>query len=191
MSGFELLGGLPAVARVGDEGAARVGEEVGDPQIDADRRAGRRKQFGLGLLGSQHDEPLTALALHGHGLDGADNCPVLVHLDVPDTLKSHAGDGAVRGGVPAAAVAVLGKVDRVEPVDPAKTRVSGCLAGFDPPEERRERFVETAQRRLLRGERPAPLTLRVECPDLLELRGLHPVLDVRLRRVPVGVAAFL
>ncbi len=44
---------------------------------------------------------------------------------------------------------------------------------------------------LLAGKRPATLPLGVERPDLLELGGLVPVADRRLRGVPVGVAPFL
>jgi hypothetical protein len=114
-----------------------------------------------------------------------------MHLDVPHTLQTNAGDGAVRGGIPPAAVPVLGEVDRVEPVDTPETRIPGCPAGLDPTEERRERFVQPAQGGLLRGERPVALTLRIERPDLLELGRLLPVLDARLRGMAVGVAAFL
>jgi hypothetical protein len=99
----------------------------------------------------------------------ADHGPVLVDLDVTDALKADAGDGIVRGGV----------------------RGYPGFSGLDPPEEGLERPVQAAQRRLLRAERPAAVPFGVEGADVLELRGLLPVLDARLGRVPVGVAAFL
>ncbi len=80
-----------------------------------------------------------------HGLDAAFHRPVPVHADVPDTLQPHAADGVVRGGLPPAAVPVLGKLDRVEPVHPTKTRIAGRLIGLDPTEERRERVVEATK----------------------------------------------
>ncbi|RUP66142.1 hypothetical protein SSPNP10_19130 [Streptomyces sp. NP10] len=191
LCGFQLRGGLAPVTGVGNELAVGISEEGGYAHVDAGHAPRLGQGFGLCLLGSEHDVPALALALDGHGLDPADHRPVLVDLDVPDTLEPYAGHGVVRGGVPAAAVAVPGEIHRVEPVHAPKARVARRVAGLDPAEERGERLVETAQGGLLAGEGPPALTLRVERPDLFELRRLLPVLDTRLRRVPVGVTALL
>jgi hypothetical protein len=159
------------------------------PKVDPDHAAGLGQR--LVLLDTEHDEPLTALTLDGDGLDPAGHRAVLVDLHMPDALEADPGDRVVRGGVPAAAVPVLREVHRVEPVHPAKARIAGRLPGLDAAEERLHRLVQAAQGGLLRGERPAALTLRVERPDLLQLRGLHPVPDGALRDVPPAVAAFL
>lgn len=142
-------------------------------------------------VSGQHDKPLNALALDADRLDLADHRPVLVHLDVSHALEADESNRIMRCGVPAAAVADLGEVDGVEPTDPAKPWISRRLTGFDLAKEPSERLVETAKRRLLRRERPTPLPLRIESPDLLELRRLMSVRDARLRDVPVGITAFL
>jgi hypothetical protein len=83
------------VTGVGHELAARLGEEVRCPQVDADHGTGTGKRLRRGLLGSQDDAPAAAFALDADRLDLADHRPVLVHLDVANALKTEAGNGIV------------------------------------------------------------------------------------------------
>src|SRR5439155_23455885 len=103
-----------------------------------------RERFGGYFVAGEDDVPLPSLALDADGPDPAAHRAVLMHANVPDALQPHAGDRVMRGGVPAAAVPVLGEVDRVEPVHPTKTRIAGLLSGLDPPEEGLHRLVQAA-----------------------------------------------
>src|SRR5262245_28580016 len=116
---------------------------------------------------------------------------MLVHPDMSDALEPHTCHGVVRGRVPSASVPVLRKIHRVEVPDTFEPGISWRLTGLDTPEERLHRPVQTTQGRLLRRERPAPLPLRVERPDLFQLYGLVAVPDGRHRQMPIGVATFL
>ena len=87
------------------------------------------------------------------------------------------------------AVAVLLEAEPGEAVLPLEAGIAGILPRLGAAEERLKRLVQTPQRGLLAGERPAALALRVERPDLLELRGLIAVLDRSLGGVAVGTCS--
>ncbi|SIO88495.1 hypothetical protein BQ8420_19210 [Nocardiopsis sp. JB363] len=110
---------------------------------------------------------------------------------MPHTLEPHTGHRILGCGVPPAAVPVLGKDHRVEPAHSTEPGIPGLLTGPHPPEERLKGLVQAPQRGLLAGEGPTPLPLGIKRPDLFELCRLVAVPDLRLRRVGVGVAAFL
>lgn len=187
----QLLGHRVKEPGVGDMLAARVGGEVHRAHVDADDAAGRGQGLSRHVVTGEHHVPAVALALHRNRLDPALHGPVLMHPHVPHALETYPGVDVVRGGVPAAAVPIPWEDDGVEMADALEPGVSGLPAAFDPAEERLERLVQPPERRLLAGEGPAALTLRVERPDLPQLRGLIAVPDAGLRRVPPGIAALL
>ena len=101
--------------------ALGCGEEVGYAQVDTGHRTGRGEWFGGHLVTGEDDVALPALALDADRLDPAFDGPVLVHPNVPHALQADAGDRVVWGGVPAAAIPVLGELNRVEPGHATKT----------------------------------------------------------------------
>ncbi len=140
----EGFGIAPSVPRTGLVLTLGGGEEVGYAHVDAGHGAGRGERFGGDFVAGEDDVPLSSFALDRDGLDPAAHGTVPVDADVSDALQPDAGDRVVRGGVPAAAVPVLGEVDRVEPVHPTKTRITGRVTGLDAAEERGERLVQAA-----------------------------------------------
>ncbi|CUM35588.1 hypothetical protein BN2537_141 [Streptomyces venezuelae] len=157
LCGFEFRGGLRPVAGVGHELTVGVGQEVGYAHVDADHAAGLWKRFGLSLLGGEDDVPASPFTLDRDRLDLADHGPVPVHLDVSGALEANTSDRVVRGGVPAASVAVLREVHGVEPRTRAETRISRLVPSLHPPEERGERLVQAVQGSLLGAVRAITL----------------------------------
>src|SRR3977135_2032560 len=90
--------------------ALGCGEEVGYAHVDTGHRIGRGEWFGGHLVTGEDDVPLPALARDADRLDPAFDGPVLVHPNVPHALQADAGDRVVWGGVPAAAIPVLGEL---------------------------------------------------------------------------------
>ena len=171
---------------IGDLLAGRGGQEARHPQVDADRRAGSGQWPGRHVVAGQHDVPTTAFPLHTDRLHLAFDRPVGVDTHLSDALQGH----APLVGQPPAAVPVLGPGHSVEPAPPLEPRVAGRHARLEPPEERTEGAVQSAQRGLLGGERPAALSGWVGSADVLQLGGLLGVMDSNPAH-PVGGAAVL
>src|SRR5690606_23503874 len=187
----EFVSSASGVPGDGEVLAVAGGREVFDTHVDADGPAGCGKRRSGHVVAGQDDEPPVHLALDADRLHPALHRTMLVHADVADALQAHADLGVVRGGVPPAPVAVFREVDGVKVPFALEPWVSGFVAVADAAEERLERLIQPAQSRLLRRERPPALSVRVCGSDVFELCGLVAVANAGLRRVRVGVAAFL
>ena len=160
--------------RVGDVLAVRRRKEGLEAHVDSDGGLGTPWYDNVLNFAGQDQEPLIGLALDRQSLDLAENFPVNIYLDAPDS------------GYPqptvleATTIAMRREQERVETVGGLEPRKAGlALLGLEPAEEVLERPVKSTHRCLGRREVEA-FEKVVGLSFGLEPRGLVAVVDADL-----------
>lgn len=112
------------------------GGEVGHTHVDPGNKTCRGQRCCRHTVAGEHHEPAASFACNAEGFDAALDRAVLMHPHMPHTLHTDAGLPVLGCGVPAAAVAVLGELHRVETAHTLEPGIAGRLTCCDAAEER-------------------------------------------------------
>ncbi len=178
------------VARVRYVRPVASGHEVRDPHVDADGCACGRKPLCWHAIAGEDHVPASAFPLDRDRLDDPAHRSVLAHPDLPDPLQPYPYLTTARHAIPPTAVPVFWPFHRVEPTATLKPRVPRLLPRLDAAKESSEGLIQAAQRRLLRGKRPAGLPVWIVTAYISKVCGLVAISHRDGRFLP-GDAAML